>query len=212
MPTWEDFAERPDAVRDPDDRRRGVLPSNLRRGTDALELGVPADRRAIVPPPTTVVPSDDPLFPAIVHERLHAVICAFPRMPRCSATIGIMAGPLIDQHASGRVIGMFAIGGASLDDMPEDVERRFLLTSSEIAGLVGRIGFDRPAGTPPPRPPGPVETDMGRSVPRRSPSPAPALSCRISAGSRAEVKRAGAARQRLHRPMTLYSAMTFTPP
>jgi len=35
---------------------------------------------------------------------------------------------------------MFAIGGASLDDTPEDIERRFLLTSLEIAALVDRIG------------------------------------------------------------------------
>jgi hypothetical protein len=34
---------------------------------------------------------------------------------------------------------MFAIGGAALDDHPEDIERRFSLTSSEVSRLAGRI-------------------------------------------------------------------------
>jgi hypothetical protein len=34
---------------------------------------------------------------------------------------------------------MFAIGGVSLDDCPDDIERRFLLTCSELSRLAGRI-------------------------------------------------------------------------
>ena len=52
---------------------------------------------------------------------------------------GVLIGPLLDAHAQNRVIGMFAIGGGALDDHPEDIERRFSLTLSEISRVLGRI-------------------------------------------------------------------------
>ena len=45
----------------------------------------------------------------------------------------------MDPHAPNRVIGMFAITGSALDDHPEDIERRFALTLSEISRVLGRI-------------------------------------------------------------------------
>ena len=83
------------------------------------------------------VPSDDPAFAAIVNER--RILSAATR-PADGALLGnrwILAGPLLD--ATGRAIGMFALAGDALDDHPEDIERRFSLTASEISRLVGRI-------------------------------------------------------------------------
>ncbi len=54
---------------------------------------------------------------------------------------GVMAGPLVDGHAPARVIGMLAIGGASLDDYPDDIERRFSVAAAELSRLAGRIGL-----------------------------------------------------------------------
>jgi hypothetical protein len=69
--------------------------------------------------------------------------------------------------------------------MPEDVERRFLLTSSEIAGLVGRIGLidSWHAAAPPGQ-----SNGHGAKRPEAIPEPAPA-SRGDSAGSRSEVRR-----------------------
>jgi hypothetical protein len=84
------------------------------------------------------VTREDPLFAAIVHER--RIVSA-----RCSADCallagrGIMAGPLVEGKTSDRVIGMLAIGGASLDDCPDDIERRLSLACLELSRLAGRI-------------------------------------------------------------------------
>jgi hypothetical protein len=83
---------------------------------------------------------EDPLFAAIVNER--RIVSA--RDPADSALLagrGIMAGPLVEGKAPDRVIGMFSIGGASLDDCPDDIERRLSLTCSELSRLAGRIGL-----------------------------------------------------------------------
>jgi hypothetical protein len=173
---WEDFAERL--------TRFVILMTGaaefavyLRRD-DALELAFqPTDEHR--PAADTVVPSDDPLFPAIVHEQL-TLSSARSAEAALLGDRGIMAGPLVDRHASDRVIGMFAIGGASLDDTPEDIECRFLLTCSEIAGLVARIGlvdsWQSAAAAP----------SNGHSA--KLPEPAPA-SHADRANSRVEVKR-----------------------
>jgi hypothetical protein len=88
----------------------------------------------------TVVPADDPLFAAIVNERL--TLSAAHHFDRgLLGERGAMAGPLVDPAAPDRVIGMFAIGGSSLDDAPEDIERRFALAAAEIARLAGRISL-----------------------------------------------------------------------
>ena len=85
-----------------------------------------------------VVPSDDPLFAAIVNDR-RTLSVARTADQVLLGNRGVMAGPLIDQQSSDRVLGMFAIGGAALDDHPEDIERQFSLTSSEVSRLAGRI-------------------------------------------------------------------------
>jgi hypothetical protein len=109
------------------------------RRNDALELVFqPVDEHR--PAADIVVPADDPLFAAIVNER-RTLSSARPAEAALLGDRGIMAGPLVDHHGADRVIGMFAIGGASLDDTPEDIERRFSLTSSEIARLAGRISL-----------------------------------------------------------------------
>lgn len=41
----------------------------------------------------------------------------------------------------GAVIGVLVIGGASLDDYPDDIERRFKLTASELSRLTGRVSL-----------------------------------------------------------------------
>jgi hypothetical protein len=88
----------------------------------------------------TVVPANDPLFAAIVNERL-TLSAAHHFDHGLLGERGTMAGPLVDPAVADHVIGMFAIGGASLDDAPEDIERRFALTSAEIARLSGRISL-----------------------------------------------------------------------
>jgi hypothetical protein len=85
-----------------------------------------------------VVLSDDPLFAAIVNER-RTLSVAHAADKLLLGNRGVMAGPLVDQQAPDRVLGMFAIAGAALDDHPEDIERRFSLTASEVSRLVGRI-------------------------------------------------------------------------
>jgi hypothetical protein len=85
-----------------------------------------------------VVLSNDPLFAAIVNER-RTLSVAHAADKALLGNRGVMAGPLVDQQAPDRVLGMFAIAGAALDDHPEDIERRFSLTASEVSRLVGRI-------------------------------------------------------------------------
>jgi hypothetical protein len=86
------------------------------------------------------VPSDDPLFKAIVSER-RVLAAAIPDDAALLGQRGILAAPLTDIHAPERVIGMLAIGDAALDDHPDDIERRLTLTCSELSRLTGRIGL-----------------------------------------------------------------------
>ena len=89
------------------------------------------------------VPPDDPLFTAIVHEQ-RMLSAASPAGRALLGDRAILAGPLIDPSATDRVIGMLAIGGASLDDTAEYIELRFALTADEIARLADRISlFER---------------------------------------------------------------------
>src|SRR5260370_528502 len=81
---------------------------------------------------------EDPLFAAIVNER-RILSAARPADGALLAGRGIMAGPLMEGKAPDRVIGMFAIEGVPLDDCPDDIERRFSLTCSELSRLAGRI-------------------------------------------------------------------------
>jgi hypothetical protein len=84
------------------------------------------------------IPREDPLFAAIVNER-RILSAARPADGALLAGRGVMAGPLMQGKAPDRVIGMFAIAGVSLDDCPDDIERRFSLTCSELSRLAGRI-------------------------------------------------------------------------
>jgi hypothetical protein len=86
------------------------------------------------------VPAADPLFAAIIGEQ-RLLSAAHTADAALLGHRGVMAGPLVDTHAPTRVIGMLAIGGASLDDYPDDIERRFSLASSELSRLAGRIGL-----------------------------------------------------------------------
>jgi hypothetical protein len=45
----------------------------------------------------------------------------------------------MDGKAPSRVIGMLALRGVSCDDCPDDIERRFSLTLSELSRLAGRL-------------------------------------------------------------------------
>jgi hypothetical protein len=84
------------------------------------------------------VPADDPLFTAVVDER-RTLSAQRPADQTVLRDRSFLAGPLMDAHAPNRVIGMFAIAGGALDDHPEDIERRFSLTLSEISRVLGRI-------------------------------------------------------------------------
>jgi hypothetical protein len=79
-----------------------------------------------------------PLFAAIFDER-RVLSATNPAAAAVLGNVGIMAGPLLDSIASNQVSGMLVISGASADDLPEDIERRFALACSEISRLVGRI-------------------------------------------------------------------------
>jgi hypothetical protein len=136
--TWEDFADRL--------TRFVILMTGasefsvyLRQEGAALRLAFqPTDEHRAAA--ETVVPADDPLFAAIVNERL--TLSAAHHFDRgLLGERGTMAGPLVDPAAPDRVIGMFAVGGSSLDDAPEDIERRFALAGAEIARLAGRISL-----------------------------------------------------------------------
>jgi hypothetical protein len=81
---------------------------------------------------------EDPLFAAIVNER-RVLSAVRPAEGALLAGRGIMAGPLLEDKPPDRVIGMFVIGGVSLEDCPDDIERRFSLTCSELSRLAGRI-------------------------------------------------------------------------
>jgi hypothetical protein len=181
--TWEDFADRL--------TRFVILLTGAAEFAvyllhdDGLELAFqPTDEHR--PAADTLVPWDDPLFAAVVNERL---TLSSRRLAEGAllGDRGIMAGPLVDPHASDRVIGMLAIGGASLDDTPEDIERRFSLTCSEIAALVGRIGLadSRHAAATPGSSNGHADKLPG-AVSGIEPAPVPHAD---SASSRVEVKR-----------------------
>jgi hypothetical protein len=84
------------------------------------------------------IPRGDALFEAIVGERR---VLSTRRAADVGilAGRGVMAGPLVDGNRQEGVIGMFAIGGASLDDCPVDIERRFSIVLSELSRLAGHL-------------------------------------------------------------------------
>ena len=90
--------------------------------------------------PAVDISADDPIFAAIVTER-RLLSAARAADAKLLGERGLMAGPLLADHAPERVIGMLVIGGSSLDDYPDDIERRFKLTASELSRLTGRISL-----------------------------------------------------------------------
>jgi hypothetical protein len=136
--SWENFAERLTRyVR----LMTGVaeFSIHLRRGNTLAAAFQPDDEHHVV---ADVAP-DDPLLAAIVEER-RTLSAARPADRALLGNRGIMAGPLVDPAASGRVIGMLAVGGPSVGAAPEDLERRFAFTAAEVARLADRIGlFER---------------------------------------------------------------------
>ena len=78
------------------------------------------------------------LYNSIVSER-QVISAATPGGAALLGSVGIFAGPLLEAHASGRVVGMLALSGASADALPEDIERRFTLACSELSRSVERI-------------------------------------------------------------------------
>ena len=136
--SWENFAERLTRyVR----LMTGVAEFSVHlRRSDALAAAFqPDDEHHLV---ADVAP-DDPLYTTIVEER-RTLSAARPADRALLGDRGIMAGPLVDPSAAGRVIGMLAIGGPSVAATPEDVERRFAFTAAEVARLADRIGlFER---------------------------------------------------------------------
>jgi len=132
--SWENFAERLTRyVR----LMTGVaeFTIHLRRDNTLVAAFQPGDEHH----PVADVAEDDPLFTAIVKER-RTLSAARPAERALLGDRGVMAGPLAEPNAPDRVIGMLAVG-ASPDDAPEDIERRFALTATELARLADRIGL-----------------------------------------------------------------------
>jgi hypothetical protein len=86
----------------------------------------------------TPISRGDPLFEAIVSEG-RVLTTRQAGDSAILAARGVMAGPLVDGKHQKDIIGMFAIGGAALDDCPEDIERRFSLVLSELSRLSGHL-------------------------------------------------------------------------
>jgi hypothetical protein len=106
---------------------------------DVLKLAFqPGDQQR--PTADVVVPSNDPLFAAVVTER-RILSATSPDDAALLGQRGILAVPLTDSHAPERVIGMLAIGETALDDHPDDVGRRVALTCSQLSRLAGRISL-----------------------------------------------------------------------
>lgn len=101
-------------------------------------------RLAFQPPDETrhasdlIVEPNDALFAAIVDQRRILAVTR-PEDRKLLGNRGVLMGPLLENSASNRVIGMLGIGGADLIDFPDDIERRFRLTCAEISRLLSRV-------------------------------------------------------------------------
>ena len=136
--TWDDFAER---------LTRFII---LMTGTADFSVYLLRDNVLKVvfqpndehtPAGDVTVSPEDPLFMAVVTER-RTVSARRAAEREILGNRGVLVGPLLDNHASDQVIGMFAIGGNALDDHPEDMERRFSLALLEVSRLLGRIALN----------------------------------------------------------------------
>jgi hypothetical protein len=104
---------------------------------NAFKLVFQPNEQHIAAGDVTVV-SDDPLFAAIVNER--RTLWGSRMADRdVLGNRGTLATPLLDRNGTGQVAGMLVIGGATLDDYSEDIDRRIALTANEISPFLGRI-------------------------------------------------------------------------
>jgi hypothetical protein len=78
------------------------------------------------------------LFTSVVKER-RIISASTPAGAALLGDVGIFAGPVFETHAGNKVVGMLALAGASLEGLPDDIERRFALACSELSRLVDRI-------------------------------------------------------------------------
>jgi hypothetical protein len=133
------------------------------------------------------IASDDALFAAIVNERrMLSATDLFDR--ELLGEYGSLAAPLLGGNASNRVIGMFAIGGSGIDDLPEDIGRTVALTAAEISRLLDRITLIESwhAAVTPGRTNGHLDSEKaddegaraGKARPRPRPMAAPGLTAR----------------------------------
>ncbi|HEY7247180.1 MAG TPA: hypothetical protein VH678_25180 [Xanthobacteraceae bacterium] len=134
---WDDFADRL--------RRFVVLMTgcadfaiHLLRG-DSLTLAFPLqdDHRSALGSP---IVRGDALFEATVVQRrlLSARQTADAAILDARA---VMAGPISTGKSPEAVIGMFSLGGASAQDCPDDLARRFSLALSELSRLSGHLAL-----------------------------------------------------------------------
>jgi hypothetical protein len=119
----------------------------LRGNTLRLAFQPPDETRH---PSDLVVEPDDALFAAVVHHRRILAVTR-PEDRKLLGDRGVLMGPLLENSASNRVIGMLGIGGADLIDFPDDIERRFRLTCAEISRLLSRVILVDSWQTPPVR-------------------------------------------------------------
>lgn len=80
----------------------------------------------------------DSLFTAVVEER-RALMATCPADKAVLGSRFALAGPLLNQYAADRILGMLGIGGEQLAELPADAERRWTLVSMEISRLVSRL-------------------------------------------------------------------------
>jgi hypothetical protein len=80
------------------------------------------------------IAADDAVFEVVVRQR---------RTLKVSGTDvvggrGFLFGPITDPNRD-RIIGMLAVGDAAIEGIPEDIERCFTLTTSEISRFLSRV-------------------------------------------------------------------------
>jgi hypothetical protein len=86
------------------------------------------------PPTGSSIASDDPVFEAVVGQRR--------TLKASGADVvggrGFLFGPIIEPNQN-RIIGMLAVGDAAIAGIPEDIERCFVLVTSELSRFLGRV-------------------------------------------------------------------------
>jgi hypothetical protein len=86
------------------------------------------------------IPAGDPLVAAVLEER-RTLSAAQADGRALLGNRGLYAVPLLDHRTPAQAAGMFVLGGAALEDFPDDIERRVALVAPEIARLLDRIAL-----------------------------------------------------------------------